>query len=163
MRLRQSPRAFVPPALDLASRGNEIMDSLSGTRFPPHCWAHTSFLAPNSHDPGAKRSGSRELSCPTLAQGAEQHSGLSHRAWLSLQVLSPCTRLLPLTLRRAGKVSVHPVDTAAPRGQTQLRGTVCGGGSDGTATASTLLRPSLSPICDPMRWNGPGPRPRHSP
>lgn len=30
VRLRQSPRAFAPPSLDLASRGNEIVDSLSG-------------------------------------------------------------------------------------------------------------------------------------
>lgn len=30
VRLQQSPRAFAPPSLDLASRGNEIVDSLSG-------------------------------------------------------------------------------------------------------------------------------------
>lgn len=30
VRLRQSPRAFAPPSLDLVSRGNEIVDSLSG-------------------------------------------------------------------------------------------------------------------------------------
>ncbi|XP_021116098.1 spondin-2 isoform X2 [Heterocephalus glaber] len=30
VRLRQSARAFVPPALDLVSRGNEITDNLSG-------------------------------------------------------------------------------------------------------------------------------------
>ncbi|KAM4854308.1 spondin-2 [Thomomys bottae] len=37
VRLRQSPRAFVPPALDLASRGNEIVDSLSGPETPLDC------------------------------------------------------------------------------------------------------------------------------
>ncbi|XP_069877693.1 spondin-2 [Dipodomys merriami] len=37
VRLRQSPRAFVPPALDLTSRGNEIADSLSGPETPLDC------------------------------------------------------------------------------------------------------------------------------
>lgn len=37
VRLRQSPRAFVPPALDLASRGNDIMDSLSVPETPLDC------------------------------------------------------------------------------------------------------------------------------
>lgn len=30
VRLRQSPRAYVPPAIDLTGRSNEIVDSLSG-------------------------------------------------------------------------------------------------------------------------------------
>ena len=34
VRLRQNPRAFVPPAPDLVDRGNEIMDSLSGKPSP---------------------------------------------------------------------------------------------------------------------------------
>lgn len=37
VRLRQSPRAFVPPSLDLASRGNEIVDSLSVPETPLDC------------------------------------------------------------------------------------------------------------------------------
>ncbi|XP_062068914.1 spondin-2 [Lepus europaeus] len=37
VRLRQSPRAFVPPAPDLASRGNEIVDSLSVPETPLDC------------------------------------------------------------------------------------------------------------------------------
>lgn len=37
VRLRQSPRAFAPPSLDLASRGNEIVDSLSAPETPLDC------------------------------------------------------------------------------------------------------------------------------
>lgn len=37
VRLRQNPRAFVPPAPDLVDRGNEIMDSLSVPETPLDC------------------------------------------------------------------------------------------------------------------------------
>uniref|UniRef100_A0A8D2JHH5 Spondin-2 n=1 Tax=Sciurus vulgaris TaxID=55149 RepID=A0A8D2JHH5_SCIVU len=37
VRLRQSPRAFVPPALDLVSRDNEIVDNLSVPETPLDC------------------------------------------------------------------------------------------------------------------------------
>ncbi|XP_017655787.1 spondin-2 isoform X2 [Nannospalax galili] len=36
-RLRQSPRAFAPPSLDLLNRGNEIVDSLSAPETPLDC------------------------------------------------------------------------------------------------------------------------------
>ncbi|KAM5339815.1 spondin-2 isoform 2-T2 [Glossophaga mutica] len=37
VRLRQSPRTYVPPAIDLAGRSNEIVDSLSAPETPLDC------------------------------------------------------------------------------------------------------------------------------
>lgn len=44
VRVRQSPRAYVPPATDLASRGNEILDSLPGK--PRSLWCPAAGPAP---------------------------------------------------------------------------------------------------------------------
>ncbi|XP_008567744.1 PREDICTED: spondin-2, partial [Galeopterus variegatus] len=57
-RLQQSPRAFVPPALDLASRDNEIFDSLSVPETPLDCevslWSSWGLCGGPCGEPGSK-------------------------------------------------------------------------------------------------------------
>ncbi|XP_010856024.1 PREDICTED: spondin-2, partial [Bison bison bison] len=58
VRLRQSPRAFVPPALDLGVGGNEIVDSLPDPETPLDCevslWSSWGLCAGPCGRPGAK-------------------------------------------------------------------------------------------------------------
>lgn len=71
VRLRQSPRAFSPPALGLGAGGNEIVDSLPGER-GAHPTLHT-------RDPAARRWRSKRTGA---ALGCGHHwSGCSDSPW----------------------------------------------------------------------------------
>ncbi|KAM8803596.1 spondin-2 [Rhynchonycteris naso] len=83
VRLRQSPRAFVPPAIDLAGRGNEIVDSLSVPETPLDCevslWSSWGLCAGPCGKLGAKirtryvrvQPANHGASCPALEEEAE--------------------------------------------------------------------------------------------
>lgn len=94
VRLRQSPRAFVPPAIDLAGRGNEIGDGLSGK---PRSHPHYRVPCPRQPCSWAKCSGPREPPRHHWRLRAESHSvSVSHGAELSFHGNSsadaqPCT------------------------------------------------------------------------
>lgn len=85
VRLRQSPRAFVPPALDLGAGGNEIVDSLPGER-GSHPTLHT-------RDPAARRWRSQgtgaALWCGRHSSGCSDTTW----SWVSSSGLSPLETL----------------------------------------------------------------------
>uniref|UniRef100_A0A8B9Y1S3 Spondin domain-containing protein n=1 Tax=Bos mutus grunniens TaxID=30521 RepID=A0A8B9Y1S3_BOSMU len=82
VRLRQSPRAFVPPALDLGVGGNEIVDSLPDPETPLDCevslWSSWGLCAGPCGRPGTKsrtryvrvRPANHGAPCPPLEEEA---------------------------------------------------------------------------------------------
>lgn len=108
VRLRQSPRAFIPPAMDLA--GNDILDSLSGKPGSrPTAWPTATFPDLNSLDSGAKRSGLWKLHVHHWSVGADLcvTRGLAppslRQATVDLEPSVPA-----FTLRLTPKVTVRP-------------------------------------------------------
>ncbi|XP_012519113.1 PREDICTED: spondin-2 [Propithecus coquereli] len=83
VRLRQGPRAFIPPAPGLASRDNEIVDSLSGPETPLDCevslWSSWGLCAGPCGKLGAKtrtryvrvQPANNGNPCPELEEEAE--------------------------------------------------------------------------------------------
>lgn len=92
VRLRQSPRAFVPPALDLGVGGNEIVDSLPG-----ECGSH---LTLHTRDPAARHWRSEQTGA---ALGCGHHSSGcwdTTWSWASNSDLSPLETLESKSLPR---------------------------------------------------------------
>ncbi|XP_012638836.1 spondin-2 [Microcebus murinus] len=83
VRLQQGSRAFIPPAPDLASRDNEIVDSLSGPETPLDCevslWSSWGLCAGHCGKLGAKtrtryvrvQPANNGTPCPELEEEAE--------------------------------------------------------------------------------------------
>lgn len=113
MRLRQSPRAFIPPAMDLA--GNDILDSLSGKlRSRPTTWPTPRSLNSTVLILGPSAQVYETCTSTTGAWGqvCVSHGDLLHpRCDRQLWILSLLCRLSLLTLRLTPKVNVHPGET----------------------------------------------------
>uniref|UniRef100_A0A4W2HBZ7 Spondin 2 n=1 Tax=Bos indicus x Bos taurus TaxID=30522 RepID=A0A4W2HBZ7_BOBOX len=92
VRLRQSPRAFVPPALDLGVGGNEIVDSLPG-----ECGSHPTL---HTRDPAARHWRSEQtgaaLACGHHSSGCWDTTW----SWASNSDLSPLETLESKSLPR---------------------------------------------------------------